>query len=415
MTVTQGGLSFGLNHLSGWTLAAAAVVVLITFGLLTRWLQRRLNRRDGQPPSSTNNAGCLVIFGGLFFLAGCVSLVLVTLWPMYRSFAADRWPTTQGHVLSSRLESKSSSKGGSSYRIDIRYRYTVDGKTLECDQYDGSISRSSMGGWREQRQAIVKAHPPGKTVTVHYNPADPSDAMLSTALPHGSLAFLWFPALFMGIGGAIMIASIRVAGRRGRPHQALAAGESAFDSRRGRRRAFGFLAFFALFWNGFVVFMFFTGAGWCMIPFGLIGFVIAGAAVSSFVALFNPTVAFEFDHMPLHAGERVNGRYRIDGKYLAVRELKIFLQGKENVSYREGTNTRTETHVAYHLPIVETTQTVDMEAGQLVFQIPAEAMTSFKAANNQFTWHLCVRGDIPGRPDIKDDFDVVVLPPKGSR
>ncbi|MGC4030704.1 MAG: DUF3592 domain-containing protein [Tepidisphaeraceae bacterium] len=340
----------------------------------------------------------------------------MTLRPIYRSFKAEHWPTTKGEVLTSQLAAKQGNKGGVSYRIDIHYRYVVNQQLFESNQYDSS-GTSTYSGWHDAKQAVVNAHRPGAAVDVHYNPADPADAMLSTALPHGLLVIGWLPLIFVAGGLVFMIASGKAIGKKPGMQQAkaLETTPAEFDSRRGRRQKFFVLLVLALFWNGIVIGIFFAGAGWCVIPFAVVGVGIVIGAVMTLLAMFNPTVAFSFNAMPLQAGMKADGTYKIDGNYLAVRELKIFLEGREQVSYRQGTNTRNETHVAYHLPILETLQAVEIESGKISVQIPFDAMTSFKATNNQFTWHLCVRGDIPGRPNIKDEFDVVVLPPKGSR
>ena len=118
------------------------------------------------------------------------AFVGIVVWQAARALHAEaRFARTEGTVLSSEVHAKRDSDG-TTYRPLIRYRYTVDGKTYENDRYDFLGGSSSLRG-RSKR--IVAAHPPGRPTTVYYDPDDPQEAVLTTAV--GQMTF--FIALFL--------------------------------------------------------------------------------------------------------------------------------------------------------------------------------------------------------------------------
>lgn len=406
---------FNVHDFPGWIIFAIPVVGFIVIVLLAKLAGRVLPgavKDQGKPLRPVEkNVGCLIAFGGVFALAGLAALFFITIQPTYRSALADRWPTTQGHVVSSAMGVSQDSDGGDTYRIDIHYTYTVNGRPYESNQYDSSGTHT-YSGYRAAKQAVINAHPPGTAVVVHYDPADPADAMLSTALPQGTISFVWFPLIFIGVGIAIPFFGIRTARQAGRatPAKAVPIARTDIDGRGARRRNLIAILVFTLFWNGFItLFYFLSGGTWCLLPFALVGVGMIAFTGYTAMQLFNPVVAVRFPHMPLRPGERCEITYALSGNFLALRSLSFFVEGREKVTYRQGTDTRSETHVAWRVPLLETTSNAQFERGKFTLAMPADVMTSFVAPNNQFTWHLCCRGDIPGRPDIKDDFDVTVL------
>ena len=98
-------------------------------------------------------------------------------------YAALRFASTEGVILSSKV--KTSSDGdGSTYAPKIKYRYTVAGQEYVGEQYDYVGGSSSDGSYARR---AVSENPPGKAVTVYYNPGNPSEAILHLAAPGGQL------------------------------------------------------------------------------------------------------------------------------------------------------------------------------------------------------------------------------------
>ncbi len=107
----------------------------------------------------------LIVLGTLV-TAGSVYMVF-----QHRQMAT--WPTTSGQVIERGLENASPVENlRERYRAHIRYRYTVEGKTYECDR----IQPADVVGGKAVVQKMLDRF--GDEVTVHYNPVNPSEAFL---------------------------------------------------------------------------------------------------------------------------------------------------------------------------------------------------------------------------------------------
>ncbi|HLX60584.1 MAG TPA: DUF3592 domain-containing protein [Planctomycetota bacterium] len=107
------------------------------------------------------------------------------------------YASTTGLITKSAVSARPHSKGGSTYDVDIGYTYAVSGKS-----YDGTRYRyehmSSSDNWAA---VVVKNFPPGKSVTVFYNPRNPSDAVLI----QGIEGFDLFAFAFLAPFNAVML------------------------------------------------------------------------------------------------------------------------------------------------------------------------------------------------------------------
>ena len=51
-----------------------------------------------------------------------------------------------------------------------------------------------------------------------------------------------------------------------------------------------------------------------------------------------------------------------------------------------------------------------MQQGRTEFVIPANSMHSLHGDNNHIIWSLTLHGDIPRWPDIRETFELLVMP-----
>jgi hypothetical protein len=111
---------------------------------------------------------------------------------VYRSRVSQDWPTAQGTVTSSRVETLRS-KRAVSFRPEVSYRYEVNGVPYTSDTvaFDGHGS-----GGLETAQAVSRHYTTGSTVTLHYEPEDPSVACLQC----GDTGFVNY---VVAVGGAL--------------------------------------------------------------------------------------------------------------------------------------------------------------------------------------------------------------------
>lgn len=119
------------------------------------------------------------------------------------SSAAARWPVVTGVVVRSvvrTLQPGSMNRWNAATRgsgigirfdndryLDLLYRYEVDGR-----RHEGSMVTPGNFRVGDQEEVLARRFPEGARVQVHYNPADPSDAVLDPVAVHpGDASMPW--------------------------------------------------------------------------------------------------------------------------------------------------------------------------------------------------------------------------------
>ncbi|MBJ6763043.1 DUF3592 domain-containing protein [Myxococcaceae bacterium JPH2] len=104
----------------------------------------------------------LLVFGaGLAFSGGRM---------VYRSQVSPGWPTVEGTVTSSTVETLRS-KRSVSFHPEVRYRYAVGSEVFTSDtlSFGGNDS-----GVLADAQYYTRHYPSGAKLTLHYQPSDPT-------------------------------------------------------------------------------------------------------------------------------------------------------------------------------------------------------------------------------------------------
>ena len=99
-------------------------------------------------------------------------------------------------------------------------------------------------------------------------------------------------------------------------------------------------------------------------------------------------------------------------------DLRVSFVCEEVATFRQGTNTRTETREVYRQELfrrqpVEHPKGTPFEA-EIELNLSRGIMHSFAAEHNEIHWTLVVDGRQEGRPDYKRAFPVIVRPPAGD-
>ncbi len=156
--------------------------------------------------------GSPVLFSFLVLLFGLVTMGFGLRWWMHGR-EADRWPTVEGVVVFAQMATHfdEEHRRSTSYSANIGYSYEVAGGKYTSYQ----VSSDPIIGSSDPNfaQKILNRYPIGRKVSVHYAPADPSDAVLETGIHGGT----W---IFLGVGaGCILVAGMVLLLRlsRGRP------------------------------------------------------------------------------------------------------------------------------------------------------------------------------------------------------
>ncbi len=190
------------RNVPGLLVATVALVGLFSWS----WWRRRQGRSSLAAPVVWPLAGlvCLVV-------AGVVSRKLDRAMELSTSTA--RWPVVTGRVVRSVMRTPpvgtsghdwNSTRRGSGVGIrfennrylDLLYRFEVEGRS-----YEGSYVTPGNFRVGEQEESLARRFPEGKPVAVHYNPANPSDAVLDpVSVRPGDRSMPWkFVAVSFGL------------------------------------------------------------------------------------------------------------------------------------------------------------------------------------------------------------------------
>jgi hypothetical protein len=151
-----------------------------------------------------------LVQGVLFCTAAGLLMTLFLVSDRRTAMTAARWPTTTGTILSSIAESHRTLVPGGRGQTAIlwspvvEYNYRVQGRDYHGSRlaFGGDVS-----GPRHVAEAIVARYPAGREVSVHFDPANPSFAVLEARV-----AFAW--PTFM-IAAAFFAAALFFSGWRG--------------------------------------------------------------------------------------------------------------------------------------------------------------------------------------------------------
>lgn len=146
------------------------------------------------------------------------------------------------------------------------------------------------------------------------------------------------------------------------------------------------------------------------IPFVLVGALVLYAVVYTFLAPFNPRPMVGIRPAKTPLGETITVRWRFKGQSTSIRQLKIELRGKERATYRRGTSTYTDEETFSKLPILDSTNPMEIGNGELAWTIPANSMHSFKSQHNEIIWSLHFEGDIAWWPDVNEIYPIQIEP-----
>ncbi|HUT14008.1 MAG TPA: hypothetical protein VMY42_26205 [Thermoguttaceae bacterium] len=425
--------------------------------------KKRGDRRTG---SRTLGSAGEALFFAVFLLLGCgvgTAMFLGSVLPQWRVNYEYVLHTCK--VIDRRISEKQGDSG-TLYRVDIEIEYEIDGQGYHEVTYD--VQRAYSSG-KEDKQAILDRftvysdEAPGP-YPCWYDPEDPRKVVLVRGFSWWIWLVFIIPASFVVIGAGGLIytwfhwgksAERRAAiarrarqrdpfktnGQAQRDFPGVPAGGEITNSP-GTKLQFrlpistspGWAVFGAamvcLLWNGIVsVFVVVVVRGhldgepnWFltlfMIPFVLVGIGLIVYFIRQFLVAtgVGPTTLEISDH-PLHPGEQCRLLVCQSGR-LDVNSLTVLLVCEEEATYRQGTNTRTETREVHRQTVLrhedfEVRRGLPFEA-ECALSVPPGAMHSFKSDHNEIGWTLLVQGDVAGWPDYQRAFPIIIRPNDGK-
>jgi len=147
----------------------------------------------------------MMLFGLPFFLAGVGFLFWSVIPALYDGWRMQSWLSVNGALTHADLV-VSHSDDSTTYRADARYSYNVLGRQFSHDRVAIHDGGDNIGKFQQDLgRQLESMHRRHQSVTVFYNPADPSDAVLNREFRWGLLAFKSiFILIFGGVGAGIV-------------------------------------------------------------------------------------------------------------------------------------------------------------------------------------------------------------------
>ena len=158
--------------------------------------------------SNSSKPPLLLFFFGLpFFLIGCAAAYHLVIKPLALINRAQGWVETPAQILDIKLKSGSSSKGGTTYGIDIRYQYEFNGQTHISERFNASSGTDNISDYHPRNYRHYKRlFDQKQTITCYVNSNDPADAIIDRAPRFEQIAFgNLFAFLFPLVGLFLML------------------------------------------------------------------------------------------------------------------------------------------------------------------------------------------------------------------
>ncbi|MCZ6507201.1 MAG: hypothetical protein O7A04_04020, partial [Acidobacteria bacterium] len=182
----------------------------------------------------------------------------------------------------------------------------------------------------------------------------------------------------------------------------------------------------ALFWNGGIsLFVWRVWSEWragngfdgCLVlflvPFVLVGLLLLSGIPYLVLAVANPRPRLTLSRAGVPLGGSAELEWRFAGSVQRLGDLRIWIEGTENATYRRGTKSYTDTEVFSTIEVVARRAGMPLARGNARIEIPAETMHSFEASHNKILWTLKLHASIERWPDVSTEFPFVVLPGDG--
>ena len=141
-----------------------------------------------------------IILYSVIVISGLIFFALAILQYMKAKKAAETWLTASGVVLDSSVtvHRGRTSKGHTtvSYKPQVNYEYQVKDQKYNNDRIGFGTAAYSFKGKADK---VIANYMRGTQVTVHYDPADPSKAVLETKAM-GGMSFIILGVILLATG-----------------------------------------------------------------------------------------------------------------------------------------------------------------------------------------------------------------------
>ncbi len=437
-------LEAGPVWLALWILLPLIFVAIGGIGLVATWWPERKDRQGRPLPEVLGDKAAhgpgrgMVIAGLLVAAAGGLLTWFFGVVPLWQVQDARGWTPYACVVEHSSVVSQQSDDG-TTYRVDILYSWNRGRGEERSSRY--SFWSGASSGYAGKAE-IVRRYPEGEEVDCWVHPERRDEGVLEPGFTTHALFALVPLAVFLG-GIALAVAGRRKLAGRDRMRSRARLGQAPFpaddpvydtlpaferggpvrlaaqSSRWGRVAG---ITFAALFWNGIVsVFVFHAHESFergrpewflvvFLVPFVLVGVALVVGIFHALLGLRNARPVVTASTRAPTLGERLEVQWHFEGRTDAIAKMRLELVGREEATYRVGTDSRTARETFHEEVVVELRGAACGAGGHASIAIPDDGMHSFQSRHNKVIWELVLVGEIARWPDVKETYPLVVLP-----
>src|SRR5262245_2949042 len=125
-------------------------------------------------PAGARGAGCLLFVWLVGWTVVSVIFAGAIGYALVQQARAATFPTADGHITHSGVQTGANSDGEASYRLTIVYEYEVDGRRYTGTRYCFAEMGTNTNAWHK----IAAELPVGTDVRVSYDPDNPAESLL---------------------------------------------------------------------------------------------------------------------------------------------------------------------------------------------------------------------------------------------
>lgn len=337
------------------------------------------------------------------------------------------WPSVQGHLLSTKLESHRG-KDSYSYQAQAEYRYTVNSRDYRNNRVAINTNPDNSGDFQQNMaQKLQKARISGKSIPVWYDPDNPQNSLLNRQFRWPLIGVeMLFVLAFGGVGFALMFF-----GWRGTRETVLPPEDrdkpwlADPDWQQGKihssaKSSVWAMGLFAVFWDLISVFLIYKFPDvwdekgfWVaslLLLFPLAGIWLTHLAIKSWRQWKRFGVTpLTLDPYPGSIGGDVGGTIDINAPYNSRQPCEVTLNCINRYTSGTGKNRTTREKLIWQ---EEGYARVIPEARgcalQFRFEVPAGLPHSEKPSDSYHLWRLQIKSELQG-VNLERDFNIPVF------